>query len=71
MINYDDELWLSCGYGQPPSDLDPASIINLALLNVRSLANKSFLMNDLIIDYKLDLDITETWLDMSNTATLI
>ena len=50
----------------------PASTINLALSNVRSLASKSFLINDLITDHNLDLlHLTETWLDMSNTAALI
>ena len=45
------------------SEPDPVTI-HLALLNVRSLAGKSFLMNDFIADHKLDvLFLTETWLD--------
>ncbi len=39
------------------------SDINLAVLNMRSLLNKTFIMNDLILDNKLDiLLLTETWL---------
>lgn len=35
----------------------------MSLLNVRSLMNKTFIINDLILDNKLDcLFLTETWL---------
>ena len=42
----------------------PARTVKLALLNVRSLANKSFLINDFISTHDLDfLLLTETWLN--------
>ncbi len=43
-----------------------------ALLNVRSLTNKSFLINELISSHSLDFTLlTETWLDINGAATLI
>lgn len=44
----------------------------MALLNVRSLTNKSFLVNDLISNHNLDFTLlTETWLDRNGTVALI
>ena len=47
--------------------------MKLALLNVRSLNNKTFLVNELIKENNLDcICLTETWLnDDTATATLI
>ena len=45
--------------------------INLAVLNVRSLLNKTFIINDLILDNKLDcLLLVETWLGTDGPVTL-
>ena len=42
-------------------------IFKTALLNVRSLVNKSHLISDLIISHELDIMfLTETWLDLNN-----
>lgn len=44
----------------------------MALLNVRSLTNKSFIVNDLISTHNLDITLlTETWLDRNGTVALI
>ena len=44
----------------------------MALLNVRSLNNKSFLVNDFINTSKLDfMFLTETWLEQNNSATVL
>ena len=46
--------------------------LHLALLNVRSLAGKTFLINDLIIKHKLNfMFLTETWLDQDNSAAVL
>lgn len=45
--------------------------LKLAVLNVRSLSNKSFLINNLISSYNLDfMFLTETWLD-KNTGNAV
>ena len=50
----------------------PARTVKLALLSVRSLANKSFLINDLISTHDLDfLLLTETWLNEANSAVTL
>ena len=47
-------------------------IVKLALLNIRSLIKKYFLINDLISTYKLDfLLLTETWLDSIHFNTTL
>ena len=44
----------------------------IALLNVRSLSGKTFLINDCIVRQKLDfLFFTETWLDQDNSAAAL
>lgn len=46
--------------------------LKLALLNVRSLAGKTFLINDLITEHSLDfMFLTETWLDQSNSGAVL
>lgn len=46
--------------------------LNMALLNVRSLLNQSFLINDLILDNSIDcMFLTETWLSTDAPITLI
>ena len=41
----------------------------MALLNVRSLANKTFLVSDLISSHKLAcIFLTETWLDATGSS---
>ena len=48
------------------------STLKLALLNVRSLAGKTFLINDFIIKHKLNfLFLTETWLDRENDSVVL
>lgn len=43
----------------------------MALLNVRSLLNKTFLINDLILDNSIDfMFLTETWLGSDGPAAL-
>lgn len=57
-----------------PAERTPSlTTVKLALLNVRSLSNKSFLINDLICMHSLDfMLLTETWLDHAKTVpTLI
>lgn len=44
----------------------------MALLNVRSLTNKTFIVNDIIRSHKLDcILLTETWLDETGSKELI
>ena len=44
----------------------------MALLNVRSLSNKTFIVNDIIRSYGLDcIILTETWVDETGTKELI
>lgn len=44
----------------------------MALLNVRSLSNKFFVINELISEHKLDrMFLTETWLNSDRPAVLI
>jgi len=43
----------------------------MAILNVRSFLNKSFIINNLILDNNIDcLFLTETWLGVDALATL-
>ena len=60
---------------EPKSTLEPIivnSTIKMGLLNVRSLANKSFLVNDLITTSKHDfMLLTEKWLEQKNSATIV
>ena len=57
---------------QPTSPGTPIISIKLALLNIRSLANKSFLVNDIIISYNLDfMFLTETWLTEDCNAIVL
>jgi len=54
------------------SKTDHINTVKFALLNIRSLFNKSFLINDLICAYNLDfLFLTETWLDLANNASAL
>ena len=58
---------------KPKTTLKPINnTIRMALLNVRSLNNKSFLVNDFITTSKLDfMFLTETWLEQNNSATVL
>lgn len=48
------------------------NMLTLALLNVRSLAGKSFLINDFIVKHGLNfMFLTETWLDQNNSAAVL
>ncbi len=50
----------------------PICCLKMALLNVRSLVSKTFLVNDLIHENKLDsIPLTETWLDATGSKELI
>ena len=52
--------------------LSGSNNIKAALLNVRSLSNKSLLINDLISSHNLDLMfLTETWLDTNNRVAVL
>ncbi len=44
----------------------------LALINARSLANKTFIINDYFVSHELDiLRVTETWLNEGNISVLL
>ena len=46
--------------------------LNVLLLNVRAITSKTFLMNDLITELKVDcMFLTETWLSSDCSAALI
>ncbi|KAI4800683.1 hypothetical protein KUCAC02_009526 [Chaenocephalus aceratus] len=46
--------------------------LKLALLNVRSLAGKTFLINDFITEHNLDfMFLTETWIEQNNSAAVL
>ncbi len=46
--------------------------VNMALVNARSLLNKTFILNDFFIQHDLDfLFISETWLNVGETHALI
>lgn len=46
--------------------------LNLALLNIRAFTNKSFFINDLVSEHKLDfIFLTETWLNSDGASLLI
>lgn len=66
---------LSVSKHLPPPVTPPCvhtPITKMALLNVRSLSNKYFLINDLISTHKLDfLLLTETWLDHNSAETTL
>ena len=48
------------------------SNMSMALLNVRSLTNKTFVINELIAERQLDcMFLTETWLNSDAPAILI
>lgn len=48
------------------------AVIRLGLLNVRSLGNKSFLVNDIISSNNLNFFLlTETWMDTSNNTAIL
>ena len=55
-----------------PTEKSGGETIKTALLNIRSLGNKSFLINDFITSHNLDfLFLTETWLDNKNSAAIV
>lgn len=61
---------------QPQSAKSPtdttSNTTKLAVLNVRSLAGKSFLINDYIVQHNLDfMFLTETWLSQDNGAAAL
>lgn len=58
-------------YAQP-SQCPPTISTKAALLNIRSLSNKSFLVNDLITTNNRDfMLLCETWLHSSNSAPVL
>ena len=51
---------------------DVPTTLRLALLNIRSLAGKTFLINDFITEHNLDfMFLTETWLDQNNSTAVL
>ncbi|XP_029902284.1 uncharacterized protein LOC115355565 [Myripristis murdjan] len=64
-------ICISC-QSQSVSKHRPDNISQLALLNIRSLAGKSFIVNDFINKHKLDfMFLTETWLGQENSAAVL
>lgn len=56
----------------PSSDHPPPTAFKMALLNIRSLLNKAWIINDFISENKIDcLFLTETWLSTDAPFTLI
>ena len=54
------------------SPVSPVKDLHLALLNIRSLVGKSFLINDFINEHNLDfMFLTETWLSQDNSAAVL
>ena len=46
--------------------------MNMALLNVQSLSNKTFVINEIISEHKIEcMFLTETWLNSDGPAILI
>ena len=74
-VNYDSQAQTLENTSHPRSDpiaVDPTDSLKMALLNVRSLSNKTFIVNDIIRSYGLDcILLTETWLDETGTKELI
>ncbi len=57
--------------GASVSTREPGTV-NMALVNARSLLNKTFILNDFFIQHDLDfLFISETWLNVGETHALI
>lgn len=55
---------------QYSSDTTPTPV-TMALINVRSLANKTFILNDLFLSHEIDfLFVTETWLNAGVMTSL-
>lgn len=70
-VNPSNLICISC-QTQSVSKLMPDKVSQLALLNIRSLAGKSFLINDFINKHKLDfMFLTETWLGQENSAAVL
>ena len=57
---------------QPLVNNGTDNTLKLALLNIRSLSGKTFLINEFIIRHNLDLMfLTETWLNEENSAVIL
>ena len=59
-----------------PVSINPVSSqvssLNLAVLHIRSLAGKSLIINDFIINHSLNfMFLTETWLDDNNSGAVL
>ena len=67
---YANLLSIAC---QPQNiPLSPVISTRLALLNIRSLVNKSLLVNDVIVTYDLDfLLLSETWLTECSCCAIL
>lgn len=56
---------------QEPVQINQVPSIYLALINTRSLVNKTFIINDFFFSHELDiLCVTETWLNEGNISVL-